>query len=225
VERGRPGGLVYGRCRRGCQLSLLFSFLWFILSENRKEIKMKTAVILHGVCDKEEYFEMDFPSPSNAHWLPWLQQKFLRNGLLCQCLEMPAPYKPVYEEWKKTFGQLDPSDLSVVVGHSAGCGFFLKWLHENPKVALDKLVLVAPWLDPQKREASFLEFTLDKDALNNVKEAHLFFSEDDMETIKISTERIMREYPNIKRHHYADKGHFCFGDIGETFEDLWEVLK
>ncbi len=186
---------------------------------------MKTAIILHGICDREEYFEMDFPSPSNAHWLPWLQQKFLRAGLLCQCLEMPTPYKPVYEEWEKTFEQLDHSKLSVAVGHSAGCGFILKWLHKNPNIELDKLVLVAPWLDPQKREAPFLEFDLNKNALDKIKDVHLFVSDDDMDTIKTSTDRIMKEYPNIKLHRYSDKGHFCFSDIGVTFDDLWEVLK
>ena len=163
---------------------------------------MKTAVILHGICDRQEYFEMDFPSPSNAHWLPWLQQKLLRKGLLSQCLEMPAPYKPAYDEWKRTFEQLDRSDLSVVVGHSAGCGFFLKWLHQNPKISLDKLVLVAPWLDPQKREAPFLEFELDKSALDKVKEVHLFFSEDDDDTIRVSTEQIIKSYPDIRVHNY-----------------------
>ncbi|MDR2412888.1 MAG: alpha/beta hydrolase [Rickettsiales bacterium] len=138
---------------------------------------------------------------------------------------MPTPYKPVYQEWKKTFEQLDHKNLSVVVGHSAGCGFFLKWIHENPNVSLDKLLLVAPWLDPQKLEAPFLEFTLNKNALDRVKEVHLFFSADDMDSIKVSTERIMQEYPSIIQHNYTDMGHFCFSDTSETFEDLWEVLK
>ncbi len=59
---------------------------------------MKTPVLLHGTCDEEEYFKRDVPSPSNAHWLPWLQQKFLRSGVLYQALEIPCPYAPVYEE-------------------------------------------------------------------------------------------------------------------------------
>ncbi len=66
-----------------------------------------SAIILHGICDEHEYFEMDFPSPSNAHWLPWLQQKFLRSNVLCQKLEMPTPYNPIYKEWKKSFEKIN----------------------------------------------------------------------------------------------------------------------
>lgn len=83
----------------------------------------------------------------------------------------------------------------------------------------------APWLDPQKRESPFLEFDLNKNALDKIKDVHLFVSDDDMDTIKTSTDRIMQEYPNIKLHRYSDKGHFCFSDIGATFDDLWEVLR
>jgi predicted alpha/beta hydrolase family esterase len=105
------------------------------------------AIIIHGVCDKNEYFELTFPSPSNAHWLPWLQQKFLRAGILCQKLEMPTPYTPLYEEWRLTFEQLHVSDQTIIVAHSAGCGFILKWLGANPDIFINRLILVAPWLD------------------------------------------------------------------------------
>ena len=189
-----------------------------------RQTDRQTAVILHGICDEHEYFEMDFPSPSNAHWLPWLQQKLLRSGILCQCLEMPSPYKPIYEEWKKTFEQLDHSNLSVVVGHSAGCGFFLKWLCENPGVELDKLVLVAPWIDPARRETPFLEFDFKTSALDKIKEVHLIISDDDMDSIITSTNEIMVAYPNIIRHNYTGMRHFCFSTTGETFEDLWDII-
>ena len=186
---------------------------------------MKNAVTLHGICDENEYFDMDFPSPSNAHWLPWLQQKFCRAGILCQCLEMPKPYKPVYEEWKQTFEQLNVQDLAFVVGHSAGCGFILKWLHQNPAIKFEKLILVAPWLDPTKRMGEFVQFELKPEGLKNVGEIHLFHSEDDMEAVKITQERLIAMYPKIIQHNYKNMGHFCLSDIGPTFEDLWDVLK
>lgn len=31
---------------------------------------MKKAIIIHGACDKEEYFSDKYPSLSNSHWLP-----------------------------------------------------------------------------------------------------------------------------------------------------------
>jgi len=185
----------------------------------------KSAIILHGICSRKEYFEMDFPSPSNAHWLPWLQQKFLRNGLLCQCLEMPRPYEPKYEEWREVFEKFAHPDLSVVVAHSAGSGFILKWLHENPRTRLDKLVLVAPYIDPDGEQGDFLEFDFDKNALENVKEVYLFISSDDAKSILASTEKILDEYPAMIVHRYEGLGHFCFENTGASFEDLWEVCK
>lgn len=186
---------------------------------------MKTAVILHGACDKDEYFDADFPSPSNAHWLPWLQQKFLRSGVLCQTLEMPAPYAPRYQAWRNTFEQIDTGSLSIVVGHSAGGGFILKWLHSNPRIKLDKLVLVAPWLDPFKEDGDFLEFELNQEALSHTKEVHVFASEDDMESVQLSVAKIKNKYRQLILHIFENKGHFCSADIGDTFEELWEICR
>lgn len=186
---------------------------------------MKNAIILHGICSEKEYLEEDFPSPSNAHWLPWLQQKFLRSGVLCQCLEMPTPYEPKYEEWKEIFERFFSSNLSTIVGHSAGCGFILKWLNHNLNTKLDKLVLVAPYVDPKKERGNFLEFEFNKNALKNVKEIHLFISDDDRENMQLSTEKILTEYPNIIVHRYSGLGHFTSKRVGTSFEDFWEVCK
>lgn len=84
---------------------------------------MKSAVIIHGTVDKSEFFDSHYPSPSNAHWLPWMQRQLLRNGWLCQTPEMPTPYSPDYEQWKQVFEQQNPQNLSLAIGHSAGAGF------------------------------------------------------------------------------------------------------
>ena len=186
---------------------------------------MKEAIILHGVCRNHEYYEMAVPSPSNNHWLPWLQQKFLRGGVLCQCLEMPTPYQPKYEEWREMFERLYRPNLKTVVGHSSGAGFILKWLHDNPDVKLEKLVLVAPFIDPSRQYGEFLKFDFNKEALDNVGEVHLFISNDDKEGILQSTEQILTTYPNIITHKYTGLRHFCLRDVGESFEDIWKVCK
>ena len=117
---------------------------------------MKTALILHGICPEEEFFFSKYPSPSNAWWLPWLQQQFLRAGWQCQTPELPHPYRPSYAEWKETFECFKPQKLSLLVGHSAGGGFAIKYLQEH-KLKLEKLILVAPWLDPEREFDDFLK--------------------------------------------------------------------
>ena len=120
---------------------------------------MKTALILHGICPEEEFFFSKYPSPSNAWWLPWLQQQFLRAGWQCQTPELPHPYRPSYAEWKETFECFKPQKLSLLVGHSAGGGFAIKYLQEH-KLKLEKLILVAPWLDPEREFDDFLQTDL-----------------------------------------------------------------
>lgn len=176
--------------------------------------------------DRHEYFEMDFPSPSNAHWIPWLQQKFLRSGVLCQTLEMPAPYNPVYSAWAQTFSQAHLNENSVLVAHSAGAGFILKWLHEHQDAKLSKLVLIAPWRDPARRFDDFALCDLAPTLSDRIGEIHIFYSSDEtVEGVKQSVEEIMNAYPNAKLHSYADKGHFCLNDLGNryNFDDLWTI--
>lgn len=186
---------------------------------------MRTAYILHGVCDMEEYMEMDFPSPSNAHWLPWLQQKFLRSNILCQCLELPIPPKANYEAWKSVFSQAQLRDDSIIVAHSAGCGFMLKWLSENPQIKLDKLVMVAPWLDPFEKFKDFLQGELDKNLEDRIGQMDVLYSSDEpVEGVKETTDEVLHLYPKTKLHRFENMGHFCLSNTGEKFEKLWKII-
>lgn len=186
---------------------------------------MKTAYILHGVADEEEYYRMDLPSPSNAHWLPWLQQKFLRAGYLCQCLEMPTPPSAKYSEWADTFGQVRLDEDSIIVGHSAGCGFILKWLSENESVKVSKLVLVAPWLDPFQELPDFLQGELDKDLADRVNEIKVLYSEDEpVKGVRETKDKILSLFPKTKLHLFEDKGHFCLDNVGHEFKELWDIV-
>lgn len=189
--------------------------------------EMKTAYIIHGVTDAEEYLTMNFPSLSNAHWFPWLQQKFLRAGVLCQCLEMPTPYNPSYAEWKSVWDHTQIDNTSVIVGHSAGCGFILKWLSENRSIQLSKLVLVAPWLDPYRDHGDFLVFELDQTIQDRVDSIHVLYSEnEDIKGVIEIKESILKTFPKAIVHKFKNYGHFIVGTMGTTeFHELWEIVK
>lgn len=185
---------------------------------------MKNALILHGVCDEEEFFFSHYPSPSNAWWLPWLQQQFLRAGWQCQTPELPIPYLPRYEEWQKTFEQFNPKELSIIIGHSAGAGFMIKYLQQH-RLKLDKLILVAPWLDPGKEFDDFLQTELNPAALSGIGEVHLIFSQDDSDDIHRSKDALLQVYPQITFHHYLNYGHFTVGKTGRSFQELWNLCR
>lgn len=185
---------------------------------------MKTALLLHGTCDKEEFFDSEMPSLSNAHWFPWLQKQFLCRGFLCQIPELPSPYNPNYQDWKKTFEAFYCEDVKIIVGHSAGAGFILKWLQDNPQAEFDKLILVAPWLDIEKEFADFLDFQMLDNLLDNVKETLLFYSTDDESSIINSVKAILSHCKNIKVHRFENKGHFVTSTIGVTFPELANAI-
>lgn len=186
---------------------------------------MKTAILIHGTCDEEKYFSDLYPSLSNSHWFPWLQKQLLIKGIFTQTPEIPDAYKPDYEKWKKEFERFNVNEESILVGHSCGGGFLLRWLTEN-KRQIDKLILVAPWLDPERSKTTdFFEFEIDSELKNRIKEIHLFISEDDDEDIHTSVNSIINALPDIEIHKFKDKGHFTFESMKtEKFPELLETI-
>lgn len=187
---------------------------------------VKNAYILHGVCDEEEYIQMD-SSPSNAHWLPWLQQKLLRAGVLCQTLEMPTPYRPVYKEWAEVWESAQLNEGTTIVAHSAGGGFILKWLSEHPNERISKMVLAAPWFDPLREYGNFLKFDLSPALGERIGNLHLLYSEDEnVEGVAQTKDLILKTLPQTQLHLFKHHGHFCLEEMKTTeFPELWEIVK
>lgn len=186
---------------------------------------MQNAIIIHGTCREEEYFSDKYPSLSNGHWLPWLQKQLLIKRIITQTPEMPEAYKPNYAKWKKEFERFDINEETILVGHSCGGGFLVRWLSEN-KVTIKKLILVAPWLDPNRTKTTdFFDFEIDKNINARIGKIHLFISEDDDKDILKSADIIKNEIPEIVNHIFIDKGHFCFGDMKtDKFPELLEAI-
>jgi uncharacterized protein len=184
---------------------------------------MKTAIIIHGRPDKEEYYDLTVSSPSNAHWLPWLQKQLCVNDILAQTPEMPEPYAPDYEKWKAVFEKFQVDENTALIGHSRGGSFLLHWLSEN-KVNAGKVILVAPSITPNMAvERGFWEYTIDSTLPERVAELILFYSMDDDTGIIESAEKVITAIPAITVRKFEDRGHFTFGDLGTI--EFPELLK
>jgi predicted alpha/beta hydrolase family esterase len=181
---------------------------------------MKSAYIIHGCCDKAEYFSNKYPSPSNFHWMPWLQKQLLMKGYDCQTPEMPKPYQAVYKDWKKAFDIYPVNTKTSLIGHSCSCGFFLRWLTDTGQ-KIDKLILVAPWIDPKTTKRG-LNLVLGSDLQKSVKEMHVFHSSDDKNKgVQFATKIILDHYSKAHLHSYNDQGHFILSGMGtDKFPDL-----
>lgn len=189
---------------------------------------MKNAIILHGKPDpgQEEYYNLSFPSASNSHWLPWLQKQLLIHDIAAQTPEIPNAWKPDYKIWRKEFERYDISPETMLVGHSCGGGFLVRWLSENFDVRVDKVVLVAPWLDPDRRDTTdFFDFKIDPLLRSRTTDTIIFDSDNDMDDVHESVRQIRNAIKNTGYREFHNYGHFCFGDLKTVeFPELRDEL-
>jgi uncharacterized protein len=192
---------------------------------------MKQVIIIHGLPDKEEVLGTTWPSPSNSHWIPWIQKQLTRKDIVCQTPEMPRSYNPEYLVHKQTLDQFDISDETILVGHSCGGGFLIRYFSENKDVNPKKIILVAPWLDPEnylqelRPGSDYFDFEIDE-SLSQRTEIHCMYSTDDESYILDSIEIIKDKLPNIHFHMFTDKGHFTEPDLGtKEFPELLELIQ
>jgi uncharacterized protein len=188
---------------------------------------MKTAIIIHGRPSREEYLKVDTPAASNNHWLPWIQKQLNLKGVMAQTPEMPEPFRPDYEKWKKIFEQFELNEETILVGHSCGGGFLVRWLSEND-IKVGKVVLVAPWINPQDtgQTPGFFDFTIDPNLVAKTEELHLLISSDDEQDELDTANMIEEKVSGVKMHRFTNKGHFCIGFNlpTEEFPELLEIL-
>lgn len=187
---------------------------------------MKNAILIHGTCDKEEYFDDSFPSLSNSHWFPWLQKQLLINNIFTQTPEMPEAYMPNYGKWLSEFKKFEINQDSILIGHSCGAGFLLRYLSEND-ITINKLILVAPWLDPgREKTTDFFDFDINQGISKRIKEIHLLYSLDDDNDILKSVKIIENNLKNMKIHKFSNYGHFTFGHMKtDKFPELLDIIK
>lgn len=184
---------------------------------------MKNAIILHGRPGRSEYLEDDYPSPSNSHWLPWLQRELLRNGILAQTPEALNPYKPVYENWAREIERYDPTEDTILVGHSCGGGMIVQWLSKNKDKKVGKVVLVAPWIDLEKDDWPAFDFDIDENIADRTAGLTIFHSTDDVDEIQTSVKELREKLKNIKYVEFENKGHFTHHYMpDDTFPELLE---
>lgn len=180
------------------------------------------CVILHGCPSNEERAMNPKTRTYDKHWIPWTKRKLMSKGIDVQTPLMPEPWKPDYNKFKKEFEKYEVNENSILIGHSCGCAFLVKWLGET-KNKINKLILVAPWKMPDKDDESSKEFytyDINKSIKERVKKITIFTSDDEEEDGKKSVEIYHKALGGriieLKAH-----GHYTLGDMGtEDFPEL-----
>lgn len=187
---------------------------------------MKSAILLHGKPSKEEYYNPDIPSASNHHWFPWLQKQLLVHDIVAHTPEVPNAWHHDYPTWQKEFERYEITPETMLVGHSTGGGFILRWLGEHNNIRVKKVILVAPWLDPERESTTnFFQFNLDPELASRTESLVIFNSNNDMESVQESVRIIRSKLDNINYREFHNYGHFCLKDLkSEKFPELLEEL-
>lgn len=184
---------------------------------------MTNAIILHGMPSEEEYFDERTKSPSNAHWLPWLQKKLLQFKVLTQTPEMPTPFLPEYDSWLNVFRSLEISENTILVGHSCGAGFLLKYITEN-NLNFRHLYLVAPYIDPFGEIGNNFFSGLFQNKVDDTK-ITIVHSLDDDSCIVESVNRIRKQCSGLRYVEFSNKGHFTENDLNcVEFPELFDII-
>lgn len=186
---------------------------------------MKRAVIIHGYNNRSEYQDINRPAASNDHWIPWVQRQLLLQGVEAQTPEMPGFYEPHYEKWKEMLERFSPDEETLLIGHSCGGGFLVRWLSEN-SIKVNKVILVAPWLDPEHSiDPEFFNFEIDPNISSKTSGLNIIYSTDDSPEILKSVGILKTKLKDIQVKEFKNKGHFVLSSLkSEKFPELLEII-
>lgn len=188
---------------------------------------MKNAIILHGGPSKEEYYDPKMPSMSNSHWIPWLQGQLLKKDIPTATPEVPKSFDRNWEVWNTEVERFDIGRETILVGHSTGAGFFIKYLSIHPELKVGKVILVAPWLDPDRKKTInfFDDFEIDAEMVKRTDGIIIWYSDNDEQDVLKTVEIMKKTAVGIKYKEFHNYGHFCFDDLKtEKFPELLELI-
>jgi predicted alpha/beta hydrolase family esterase len=202
---------------------------WSMDDKMKKDLQdFKTdsnCIIIHG-CPSNIEKAMDPATRTyDKHWIPWLKQQLEWLGIPTSTPLMPEPWEPVYEKFKAEFEKQSVDENSILIGHSCGTTFLLRWLSET-KQKISKLILVAPWAiadkDDEARRA-FYEHPIDPSIKDRVGEI-IFFTSNDEDPDGVESLNIIHRVIGGTIISLPNHGHYTQGDMGtDTFPELLEA--
>jgi predicted alpha/beta hydrolase family esterase len=164
----------------------------------------------------------------DKHWIPWTAKQLTESGIDVATPLMPDPWNPVYEKFKEAFEKCEINENTVLIGHSCGCAFLVRWLGDS-KRKVARLILVAPWKVTDKDDGyrkEFYEYPIDETIKNRVGRVVMFTSnteeEDGKKSLKLFNDVLGGKIVGLDNH-----GHYTMNDIGtDEFPELVkEVLE
>jgi predicted alpha/beta hydrolase family esterase len=184
------------------------------------------CIIIHGCPSNVEKAMNPKTRTYDKHWIPWLKKELVSEGIKTEAPLMPTPWEPDYEKFKKEFEKYEVSENTILIGHSCGSAFLVRWLGETKK-KISKLILVAPWkISPPNDDIkqAFYGYPIDKKIRFRVNKIIMFTANDEeregKESLKIFHQALGGKIVKLKGH-----GHYTMKDMDTTkFPELKKVV-
>lgn len=185
---------------------------------------MKKVIIIHGCPADDEKAMNPETRTYDKHWIPWAKEKLAEKGIKTETPTMPEPWAPDYEKFKSAFEKQAVDEETILIGHSCGCAFLVRWLGES-KAMIKKLILVAPWKIPDEGDEGrvrFYTYDIDETVKDRVGEITMFTADNEEADGKRSLQMFQGvlggKIINLPHH-----GHYTMGDMGTNeFPELLE---
>lgn len=190
---------------------------------------MSNAILVPRRPDKKEHYDPTRPSNSEDHWFSWTKRQLILQDIHAATIEPPFPFRPRYEDWKREFERFDIRPDTILVGHSCGGGFLVRYLSEHKDTHVGKVALVAPWINPDNNPnsdtADFFDFTIDPDFVSRTQGVTVFISDNDEPSVVETVSILEKTVHAISIERFADKGHFVIESMGtEQFPELLKAI-
>ena len=186
--------------------------------------KHYNCIIIHGCPSNAEKAMGPKTRTYDKHWIPWIKKELYFLGVKTETPLMPNPQAPDYEAFKKEFEKLTVTKDTVLIGHSCGCSFLVRWLGETKK-KIHKLIFVAPWKISDKDDKFrklFYEYSIDKTIKSRIDEIIMFTSDNEEDDGKKSL-NIFHQSLGGKIIELLRRGHYTQEDM--RTEEFPELLK
>lgn len=187
----------------------------------------KKCIIIHGCPSDAEKAMNPETRTYDKHWIPWIKKQLIANDIETETPLMPSPWQPDFEKFKNEFEKYNVDENTILIGHSCGCAFLVRWLGESKRKAL-KLILVAPWKIPQENrkgaDINFYTYPIDATIKDKISKIVIFTADDEEDdgkkSLKIFHEALGGEIIELK-----GRGHYCMDDMKtEEFPELLKVI-
>ena len=107
-----------------------------------------------------------------------------------------------------------------------GAGFWVRYLSEHPELFVDKVLLVAPWVNSDRSyNINFFDFEVDPAVTGHANEFTIFASDNDADSVKDSVKVLAEKLPNITIRDFHGYGHFTMGSMKtDAFPELLAAI-